>query len=280
MLNHNGTGTGNGNLDDWRTDLCGCHDLECADCREDAAREGAMDEASAVDGETSAPTTPVVSEADAIDNQFGWPTTPAACKPYLPSTLAFAHMEIVSLDAAVTTLRKHIAERDQIIGRKVAYLTQLELAFNDAEKRIENLTITTRELEAMIIKRDEEIATKRAAVIYESNQKLDAFSRANSLQMSIYALEDRIAGHEADMKGTLARVAELESSLVMMTEIADVAAKDADKYLNDGAELSDLLRDSGKREDRAHETLMGIRALAESDMLTDAEKVALILRLA
>jgi hypothetical protein len=105
--------------------------------------------------------------------------------------------------------------------------------------------------------------------------------------MSIYALEDRIAGFERDMSGTVKElddarehIARLQGSLVMMTEIADIASKDADKYLNDGAELSDLLRDSGKREDRAHETLMGIRALAESDMLTDAEKVALILRLA
>jgi hypothetical protein len=66
----------------------------------------------------------------------------------------------------------------------------------------------------------------------------------------------------------------------MMTEIADVASKDADKHLDNARDLSDLLTDSGKREDRAHETLMGIRALAESNGLTDAEKVALILRLA
>lgn len=267
MLNHNGNGA------PLNEDLCGCQTQGCPDCAQDAA-------------------TVSRSEADAIDNETS-ATTPV-CMPYLPPTLALAHVEIASLDRHVVTLRKHIADRDALIGRKVAYMTQLELAHADDHKRINNLTLTVRELEALIIKRDEELAEKRASFTYESNARLDTLARANSLQMSIFALEDRLKGYEADMKGTMvsledarasnarheAHIAELQGSLVMMTEMASEAAKDADKYMNDGAELSDLLRDSGKREDRMHETLMGIRALAESSGLTDAEKVALILRLA
>jgi chromosome segregation ATPase len=270
MLNHNGTG--NASLED----LCGCQDLACKDCAADAARVGAVSEGSAVDGETSAPTTPV------------------ACTPYLPPTLVLAHLEIASLDRHVVTLRKHIAQRDALIGSKVAYMTQLELAHVDDHKRIENLTLTVRELEALVIKRDAELTEKRSLLTYVSNMHFDAVARADSLQTSIETLEGRIRGYERDMSGTVKEledardsnarkaehVAELQSSLVMMTEMASEAAKDADKYMNDGAELSQLLHDSGKREDRAHETLMGIRALAESDSLTDAEKVALILRLA
>jgi len=162
------------------------------------------------------------------------------------------------------------------------------------DARYENLTLTIRDLEAAIARRDAELVEKRAAVIYQSNEKLDTLVRANSLQMSIYDLEDRILGYERDMAGTVkeleiardsnarheAHIAELQGSLVRMTTMASEAATEADKHLNIGAELSDLLNDSGKREDRMHETLMGIRALAESNSLTDNEKVALILRLA
>jgi len=266
--------THNGN--DWRRgleDLCGCQDIGCSDCREDAARTGAMDEAAAIDGACAAPS--------------------PSRTPHLPTTLPFAHMEIVSLNDQIGTLRKHIAERDAIIGRKVAYLTQLELAHADDAKRIENLVLTTRELEAAIVRRDEELVVKRTSLMHEINAKLDALARANSLQMSIYALEDRILGYERDMSGTVKEledardsnarkdehIAELQSSLVMMTEMASEAAKDADKHLNIGAELSDLLTDSGKREDHAYETIAGIRALATSESLSDHERIALILRL-
>ena len=255
-------------------DECGCQTLNCFDCAQDAVARTA-------------------SEANAIDNMVT-ATTPVVCTPYLPSTLPFAHMEIVTLDGMVVTLRGLISERDAIIGRKIAYLTQLELAHADDAKRINNLTLTIRELEALIIKRDAELTEKRAAVTYESNAKLDTLARANSLQMSIFTLEDRIKGYEADMSGTVKEledardsnarkddhIEELKSSLAMMTEIASAAAKDADAHLNTGAELSDMLDASGKREDHMYETLQGIKALAESNALTDAEKVALILRLA
>lgn len=237
MLNHNVNGA------TLNEDECGCQTQGCPDCAADSASRS---EAAAIDGETSA--------------------TTVACTPWLPSTLAVAHLEIVALDNTVITLRKALGDRDAVIGRKVGYMAQLELAHADDHKRIENLTLTIRELEALILRRDQEIAEKRAAIIYESNVKLDTLARANSLQMSIYELEDRIAGFERDMEGTLKEL--------------EIARMDAEKHLNIGAELSDLLNDSGKREDRAHETLMGIRALAESQSLTDNEKVALILRLA
>jgi len=162
------------------------------------------------------------------------------------------------------------------------------------DARYENLNLVIRDLEAAIARRNTELVEKRMLLTYQSNMHFDAIARAESLQMSIDTLEDRIHGYERDMSGTVKEledardsnarkdedIAELQSSLVMMTEMASEAAKDADKHLNIGAELSDLLNDSGKREDRMHETLMGIRALAESNSLTDNEKVALILRLA
>lgn len=101
-----------------------------------------------------------------------------------------------------------------------------------------------------------------------------------TLNDEITSLMGRIDGYEKDMASTLEHIEELKSSLRMMTEIADVAARDADKHGADVRDLSRMLESSGKREDRMHETLMGVRALAESNALTDHEKVALILRLA
>lgn len=253
------------------------------------------------------PHTNDLSEAAVIDNEAGAAATPIARTPYLPTTLPMAHVEIVSLNCEVTLLRKHISERDAIIGRKVAYLTQLELAAKYESERMENLSLTVRDLEAALIKRDAELVEKRTALIYQSNQTINAEARVESLQMCVDTLRDkvtrrdetieeltgehadarsnvqhlmeRIDGYERDMAGTLERIAELESSLAMMIEIADVAAKDADKNLDNARDLSVLLDDSVKREDRAHETLIGIRAFAESTSLCDHEKVALILRL-
>ena len=92
---------------------------------------------------------------------------------------------------------------------------------------------------------------------------------------------------KARADGLEGRVAELESSLAnsqlalkIMSENLTSASSDAERYMDDARELSEMLTESTKREDRMHETLMGIRALAESNGLTDAEKVALILRLA
>lgn len=96
---------------------------------------------------------------------------------------------------------------------------------------------------------------------------------------NVQYLMDRINNYERDMASTLEHIEELKSSLAMMTEIADVASRDADKNLDNARDLSVLLDDSGKREDRAYETLLGVRAFAESDALSDHEKVALILRL-
>jgi len=252
-------------------DLCGCQSINCSDCAEDAVhgdakdlygyydarREGAS-EADAVDGETNAPTATFTgaSEAAAVDGMWGEFVAPA--KPYLPSTLAFSHMEIVSLDREITRLRKHIADRDAIIGRKVAYLTQLELAHADDHKRIENLTLTTRELEALIIKRD-------TSLMHEINEKIDAEARAESLQQSVTALENKIADNDIAFR--------------IMSEVSSVATSDAEKYMDDARSLNEMLDDSIKRENHAYQTIAGVRALATSDTLTDEERIALILRL-
>ena len=99
--------------------------------------------------------------------------------------------------------------------------------------------------------------------------------------------DQEIHEHKARADGLEGRVAALESSLAdsqlalkIMSEVGTSASSDAERYMDDARELSEMLTESTKRENRMHETLMGIRALAESNGLTDAEKVALILRLA
>jgi len=174
--------------------------------------------------------------------------------------------------------------------------------------RYENLTLTVRELEAAIARRDGELVEKRAQAIADSNYKRDAEAAITRLQddlenyrtdlgnarfriaklaesgvrksRQIVDLESRVEAFEKDMAGTMASLEASQWALKLMTETAELASTDADKHMDNARDLSDLLSDSGKREDRAHETIMGIRALAESNMLTDAEKVALILRLA
>ena len=235
-----------------------------------------------------------LTEAAAVDGMFSAPAKPAARTPFLPMTLPFAHAEIMSLCDEITTLRGHARERAQIVCDQIVRVRELNADVKDNHVRIEGLKATVRDLEVAIYKRDAELVEKRAMVIHHSNQTLNAEARVEGLQMCVDVLTEKVArrdetieewrGEHADALTNVQHLAdhieELKSSLAMMTEIADVAARDADKHLDNARDLSQLLDDSGKREDRSHETLMGIRALAESAGLSDHEKVALILRLA
>jgi chromosome segregation ATPase len=151
------------------------------------------------------------------------------------------------------------------------------------DARIESLTLTVRDLESAIARRNTELFDKRAALIHESNKSRDLEGQVESLKKSIDTLTWRLKGYEKDMSGTMfvldgarLEIAELKASLQAMTDLAE---QEGDAHQSVSQELSDMLEKSGRREDEQYETLMGVRALAQSDMLTDAEKVSLILRM-
>ena len=198
-----------------------------------------------------------LSEGFAVDSETS-ATTPVARTPYLPTLLPVAHVEIVSLNCEVTLLRKHIS---------------------DDAKRMENLSLTVRELESAIIKRDAEIAEKRAMVIHHSNETLNAEARCESLQLNVDVLREKVTRRDETIEEWRGEHADACTNVKYLADRVKSLEADMAGTLDNVSELSRLLEASGRREDRSHETLMGITALAESAALTDAEKVALILRL-
>lgn len=241
----------------------------------------ALTEGAAIDGETS---------AEAV----------RARTPYLPYSLAFAHVEIVSLNCEVALLRKHLNERDDALTHKIDQLISadvyLRIAQGDCETLIEVRVAheaRIKELEGAIYKRDAELVEKRTALIYASNQFLDAKARVESLQMCVTTLDGKVArltdylreSQEAnsnlfDMRVELeGRIADKDDALRVIMAEAETVSRDADAQGRNVMALNEMLEISGKREDEQYELLQGIRAMAASDHLTDGEKVSMILRL-
>lgn len=145
-----------------------------------------------------------------------------------------------------------------VIEELDATVTLLEEAINDMEREDERMHAEIdRHLEQI-----EELTGEHA----------DAASNVASLLPRLEALE-------ADMVGTLAALEDARRANVILLEMADTASKDADRAVAVSVSFQKMLDASGKREDEQYETLMGVRALASSDCLTDGEKVALILRM-
>ena len=235
----------------------------------------------AVDCETSATTVPAT------------PAVPAASTVWLPQSLPFAHAAILNLNDVVQSMNKHVKAQAEINSDLVIRIRDLnedvraghtriaELNAELAEKRtrIDGLTLAVRDLESAIYKRDAEIAQKSAMVIHHSNETQNAEARVESLQMNVDVLREKVARRDETIEEWKGEHADALTNVQYLADRVKSMESDMSGTLDNARELAQLLDASGKREDRMHETIIGVRAFAESDTLSDHEKVALIVRL-
>ena len=194
-----------------------------------------------------------ISEAVAIDNETA--ITPVRVLPLVTLT---CHEIIIAQDASLASAARDVYVKSQVILELDATVTLLEDACNDHEQDNERMN---------------------AEIERHLEQIEELTGEHNDAASNVASLLARVTAYEADMEGTLKALADARKASVILLDAADTASKDADRAVASAKLLQTMLDASGKREDEQYETLMGVRALAQSDMLTDAEKVALILRM-
>lgn len=84
---------------------------------------------------------------------------------------------------------------------------------------------------------------------------------------------------QEEMECTLKALEDARRVNLILLEMSEAAERDAARAHKNACELSTLLEAVENRAFQMHETLLGVRAFAESDVLSDHERVALILRL-